>query len=149
MKKVMIPLLCLVLSGITVTHAQEAMQNNTTGKAATTDAGVFKFKELVHDYGEVPEGPLAEYDFVFKNKGKKPIIISNAVGSCGCTTAGWPHEPILPGKKGKIHVMYNTDHRPGTINKQVTVTSNASEPSIVLSIKGTVNAKPVDVAANK
>ena len=150
MKKVMIPLVCLILSGKATVFAQQPAQANaTTSVAATKEAGVFKFKELVHDYGEVPEGPVAECDFTFKNKGKAPIVITNAVGSCGCTTAGWSHEPILPGKKGTIHVMYKTDHRPGAITKQVTVTSNASEPVVVLSIKGTVKPKPVDVAANK
>ena len=107
------------------------------------------FKELVHDYGEVPEGPKAEYDFVFKNKGSKPVIISNAVGSCGCTTANWDHEPIMPGKKGKIHVIYNTLQRPGPISKQVTVTSDASEPVIVLQIKGNVKSKVMGMVTNK
>ena len=145
MKKLMMPIMLLLLSGTTATFAQEAKQISATEKKAA-EAGVFKFKDMVHDYGEVPEGPVAEYDFVFKNKGNSPIVISNAVGSCGCTTAGWSHEPILPGKKGKIHVMYSTTHRPGPISKQVTVTSNASEPVVVLSIKGTVKPKPSDVA---
>src|ERR1043165_3686263 len=81
-------------------------------KAVDPDAGKFKFKEETHDYGEVAEGPLAEYDFEFKTVDKKPIFINEAHGSCGCTVPKWPQEPIMPGKKGVIHEAYNTQGRP-------------------------------------
>ena len=145
MKKLMMLTICLVLSGAVATYAQETKAETT----ATSDAGIMAFNELVHDYGEVPEGPMAEYDFVFKNKGKKPIVINKAVGSCGCTVAAWGHEPVLPGKKGKIHVTYNTLQRPGPISKQVTVMSDASEPVIVLQIKGNVKSKVMGMVTNK
>ncbi len=128
MKKLVMVFLCLILSVTGKVLAQDVQ----------TGAGILKFKELVHDYGEVPEGPRAEFDFVFKNKGSKPLVISDAVAGCGCTTTSWSHDPIFPGKKGKIHVIYNTLQRPGNFTKQVTVKSNASEPVIVLQIKGTV-----------
>jgi hypothetical protein len=149
MKKVFITLCCLSLSVIAV-NAQD--KKGTPAPAAATandpDAGIFKFKDKdnTHDYGEVPEGPTAEYDFEFKNTGKKPIIITEAHGSCGCTVPKWPREPILPGKKGTIHVTYNTDHRPGPISKEVTITSDAMEKSTVLHIRGTVKPKPAEAA---
>lgn len=146
MNKLMIPMACLLLAVAPRANAQEVRPNVAT---AQQSAGVLKFNEMVHDYGEVPEGPNAEYDFVFRNKGNKPVVISNAVGSCGCTTADWTHEPILPGQKGKIHVIYHTQQRPGTISKQVTVTSDASEPVIVLQIKGTVKSKMMGMVSGK
>lgn len=116
-------------------------------KPVDPDAGKFKFKEETHDYGEVPEGPLAEYDFEFKNVGKKPIVISEAHGSCGCTVPKWPTEPVMPGKKGTIHVTYNTQGRPGPISKEVTINSNAQQSPMVLHIRGTVKPKPAEPAA--
>lgn len=110
--------------------------------AIDKDAGIFKFKEETHDYGDVPEGPKAECDFEFKNVGKKPIVIKEAHGSCGCTVPQWPQEPILPGKKAKIHVVYNTEHRPGPISKTVTINSDAQQQPMVLNIRGNVIAKP-------
>ena len=112
--------------------------------APDENAGKFKFKEETHDYGEVPEGPLAETDFEFKNVGKKPIIISDAHCSCGCTVPSWPHEPILPKQTAKIHVAYNTSGRVGPISKEVTINSNAQQSPLVLHIRGTVKAKPVE-----
>ncbi len=158
MKKVFITLFCLSLITVAgnaqdkkapVPVPQPPPQAPATAPAEVDpDAGIFKFKDAdnTHNYGEVPEGPTAEYDFEFKNTGKKPILISEAHGSCGCTVPTWPKEPILPKHKGVIHVTYNTDHRPGPIMKEVTITSNAKEKQTVLHIRGTVKARPVTTA---
>lgn len=150
MKKIMLSLLCLTVWTAAV-HAQDKSKpippTPPPPPAQTSvdpDAGKFKFKEETHDYGDVPEGPKAECDFEFKNVGKKPIVISEAHGSCGCTVPEWPKEPILPGKKGKIHVIYNTEHRPGPISKDVTINSNAQQSPMVLHIKGNVKPKPTE-----
>ncbi len=113
---------------------------------ANPNAGKFKFQEETHDFGEVPEGPTAEVDFEFRNVGKEPITIQEAHGSCGCTVPKWPQEPILPGKKGVIHVTYNTIGRPGPISKDVTINSNAQQSPMVLHIKGNVKPKPAEPA---
>ena len=154
MKKVFITLLCLSISAAAA-NAQDkkaapapaptpAPAAAPQAPAVDPDAGEFKFKEETHDYGEVPEGPLAEYDFEFKNTGKKPIVINEAHGSCGCTVPSWPHEPILPKQKGVIHVAYTTNGRPGPIMKDVTINSNAKQQPMVLHIRGTVKPKPKD-----
>lgn len=151
MKRVFITLFCLSLSAAAV-NAQDKKTAAPAPAAApenNPNAGVFKFKDKdnTHDYGEVPEGPTAEYDFEFKNTGKEPIIISEAHGSCGCTVPKWPHDPILPKKSGVIHVTYNTSGRQGPISKEVTITSNAMEKSTVLHIRGTVKPKAADATA--
>ena len=148
MKKVVIALFALSLITVAAkAQDQKAPVPSPTPAAAPApdpNAGVFKFKDKdnTHDYGEVPEGPTAEYDFEFTNTGKKPITISEAHGSCGCTVPKWPHEPIPPKGKGVIHVTYNTDHRPGPITKEVTITSDAMEKATILHIRGTVKPKP-------
>ena len=99
---------------------------------------VLQFETDNHDFGKVAEGTMATYEFKFKNTGNQPAIIANVQASCGCTTPDWTKTPVLPGKYGIIKAMYSSAGRPGVFNKTVTVTSNASEPSKVLSIKGTV-----------
>ena len=103
--------------------------------------GVMQFTADNHDFGNVPEGTMATYEFKFKNTGNQPIVIANVQASCGCTTPDWTKTPVLPGKMGVIKAMYNSAGRPGVFNKTVTVTSNASDPSKVLSIKGSVLTK--------
>lgn len=105
-----------------------------------------KFNEEDHNFGNVPEGPSASFDFELKNIGKVPIIISNAHGSCGCTVPTWPKEPILPGKTSKITVTYSTQGRPGQINKTVTVTTNVGTK--VLKISGNVEKADTQTPAN-
>lgn len=135
MKKMFITMVCLALCGAGSAMAQNAP---VVQQEKDKDAGTMKFEALTHDFGEVAEGPVAAYDFEFTNTGKKPVIIQSAMGSCGCTKAKWPQQPILPGKKGTIHVTYDTENRPGPIAKIVTIISNAAEPTMILHIKGEV-----------
>ncbi|ALW86446.1 hypothetical protein AUC43_15950 [Hymenobacter sedentarius] len=102
---------------------------------------VMKFETDTHDFGKVAEGTMATYEFKFKNTGNQPVVIANVQASCGCTTPDWTKTPVLPGKTGIIKAMYSSAGRPGVFNKTVTVTSNAVEPSKVLSIKGSVLTK--------
>ncbi|MEO6901756.1 MAG: DUF1573 domain-containing protein [Bacteroidia bacterium] len=116
-------------------------QETTTPNAVNPNAPKFKFESEVVDYGTVAHNADGNREFKFTNVGKEPLIISNAVGSCGCTTPLWPKEPIKPGGTGIIKVHYATD-RVGAFEKTVTLTSNAETPSKVLKIKGTVNPDP-------
>ena len=126
MKKLLIVLMCLGFAGSTYAQSGKSAQANETLQNA--NGPKFKFKGGdVHDFGKIPEGPVAEYTFEFTNVGKEPLIIQNASASCGCTTPEWPKEPILPGKTGKIKVRYNTQGRGNQpFDKSVYISSNAS-----------------------
>jgi hypothetical protein len=116
-------------------------QETTTPNPVNPNAPKFKFETEVIDYGTIEHNADGNREFKFTNVGKEPLIISNAVGSCGCTTPQWPKEPIKPGGTGVIKVHYATD-RVGAFEKTVTLTSNADVPSKVLKIKGVVNPDP-------
>ena len=112
-----------------------------TGTLAAHAQGVLSFDRDAFDFGNVPEGTMATHEFKFKNTGNQPIVIANVQASCGCTTPDWTKTPVLPGKSGMVRAVYSSAGRPGVFNKTVTITSNATEPSRVLSIKGTVLTK--------
>lgn len=103
--------------------------------------GVLTFERTDHDFGPVPEGTMATYEFKFKNTGNQPIVIANAQASCGCTTPEWTKAPVMPGKSGVIKAVYNSAGRPGVFAKTVTVMSNATDSNKILSLKGTVLTK--------
>jgi hypothetical protein len=105
--------------------------------------GQMVFKEESFDFGNVTEGTQAVHEFEFVNKGNEPIIISNVQASCGCTTPFWTKEPVGPGNKGVIKASYNSSGRPGAFTKTITITSNASNTSKFLTIKGNVTPKPL------
>ena len=108
---------------------------------ANPNAPEISFESEVVDYGTIEHNADGNREFKFKNTGKEPLIITNAVGSCGCTVPTWPKEPIKPGATAVLKVKYATD-RVGQFEKTITVTSNAKTASKVLKIKGTVKPDP-------
>jgi len=101
------------------------------------NAPVMTFKSLVYDYGTIAHNSDGICEFKFTNTGKSPLILSNVQGSCGCIVPTWPKEPIKPGASEIIKVRYDTG-RVGAFEKTLTITSNASIPSIVIKVKGKV-----------
>jgi hypothetical protein len=98
---------------------------------------IFDFEEEVIDYGDIAHNSDGNRVFKFTNVGKSPLIISQVKGSCGCTVPTKPEEPIMPGEVGEIKVKYATN-RIGPFSKTVTITSNASEQTKVIRVKGRV-----------
>ncbi|MEW5674863.1 DUF1573 domain-containing protein [Flavobacterium enshiense] len=154
MKKILLLGAFFILNTVAVEAQEIATKAKTEIKAAkkakkakkvkmpkVEGVGMFFESETI-DYGTIDQDANGQREFVFTNNGDKPLIIMNAQGSCGCTVPTFPKEPIAPGAKGVIGVKYDT-HRTGNFNKQVTLTTNASETPKVLTIKGEVKAAPV------
>ena len=139
MKKIVL-LAGLIVFGITTTKAQTTTKKikATATKMTKVNGAGMVFETETIDYGTIAHNADGRREFVFTNNGNKPLIITNTVGSCGCTVPSTPKEPIAPGATGKISVKYATD-RVGQFTKTVTVTSNAEgQPTKTLTIKGTV-----------
>ncbi len=84
-----------------------------------------KFENLTHNFGK------------FTNKGNAPLIINQAVASCGCTVPSYTKTPIAPGESGTIAVTYNGRGKfPGHFKKTITVRSNASTNMVRLYVEG-------------
>ncbi len=149
MKKIILSLgfiSCLSLAGFSqAVHSADDGHNHgaPAEKAAPASLADIKMDKTTHDYGNIMQGANGECEFKFTNTGKEPLVITNCQGSCGCTVPQCPKEPILPGKSSVIKVKYDTN-RVGGIYKTVTVTSNAKSGNVVLTIKGNVEAKPVE-----
>jgi hypothetical protein len=65
--------------------------------------------------------------------------------SCGCTTPEWTKQPVLAGAKGVIKVSFNPEGRSGPIDKTITITSNATKPTVYLKITGSIVPKTIPV----
>lgn len=100
------------------------------------------FTTKSHDFGYIKEakGPVS-YTFEFTNTGNKPLIVIEALASCGCTRPDYPTKPIKPGKKGKIKVTYSPIGRPGAFRKTIKVKTNGPERAITLVVEGVVIPK--------
>lgn len=105
------------------------------------DSTTIQVIDSVYDFGKVTDGERVTYNYRFRNTGNKPLIISSATASCGCTVPEKPEEPIKPGETGSLKVVFNSEGRVGPTHKEVTVTSNAYPEFPVLQLKGEVISK--------
>jgi hypothetical protein len=102
-------------------------------QTASTKAGaVIKFEKSTHDFGDIKQGDKVEESFSFTNTGTEPLVITNVEVTCGCTAPKWPRDPIAPGGKAEILVVFNSANKSGAQNKVVTVVSNAVNPEEAL-----------------
>lgn len=127
-----------LLAGMAFTaKAQEVTTPNIDPNAPE-----LKFDSETIEYGTIDYDANTTRDFKFKNTGKSPLIISNVQVQCGCTNVdGWPKEPIAPGKTASFKVKYDSK-RVGKFDKKITVTSNAKNPTVQLTIKGEIKPAP-------
>lgn len=100
------------------------------------------FENPNFDWGKVNDGDKVTHIFKFTNTGKEPLIISDAKGSCGCTVPEWPKEPIAPGAKGEIKVVFDSKgkgSKEGKMDtKKVTITANTDPAQTYLNIQGII-----------
>ena len=102
-----------------------------------------KFDKLNNDFGSFSEAsPVVSCTFTFTNVGDKPLVINQAVASCGCTVPEYTKAPVQPGEKGTIKVTYNgTGKFPGHFKKSITVRTNGKVEMTRLYIEGTMEEK--------
>ena len=106
--------------------------------AQTTTGAEITFSETTHNFGTFSEkSPVQTCRFKFKNTGDSPLVIHQAMATCGCTVPSYPKEPIMPGEEGEIVVTYNgTGKFPGQFRKSVVVRTNATQELSRLYIEG-------------
>ena len=95
----------------------------------------------VFDAGERVKGEKIYASFEVENTGRYPLVFGEIKGSCSCTVGEKPEAPILPGKKGVIKAIVDTEKFDSgyKINKSVRVVANTVPDNIVvLKIIGTI-----------
>ena len=97
-----------------------------------------KFDKTTMDLGKLPESnPVQKCTFTFTNTGNAPLIINQAIASCGCTVPEYTKEPVAPGKTGTINVTYNGKGKfPGFFKKTITIRTNGKTEMTRLYISG-------------
>lgn len=123
----------LCLSGWASVSAQDAVAEKNEVKEAN-----IVFEETTMDVGTFPaDDPVRKTTFTFTNEGNAPLVIHQAIASCGCTVPSYPRMPVKPGEKGKIEVTYNgSGKNPGRFKKSITVRTNSKKPMARIYITG-------------
>ena len=131
MKKIILMTLML-LAGMTSAMAQRQAE--------------IKFDRVIHNFGTFSEkSPVVSTVFTFENIGETPLVINQAVASCGCTVPEYTKTPVAPGEKGEIKVTYNgTGKFPGHFKKSITVRTNGVVEMVRLYIEGDMSAEKAE-----
>ena len=113
------------------------------GFAVAQQKAEIKFDKLTHNFGSFSEkNPVQECTFTFTNVGQAPLVINQAVASCGCTVPSYPKAPIKPGEKGEIKITYNGKGKfPGHFKKTITIRTNATTEMTRLYVEGVMEEK--------
>ena len=123
MKKMILMTLMLVC-GMTMTMAQKPAQ--------------IKFDKTTHNFGSFSESnPKVTCTFTYTNVGEQPLVVNQAIASCGCTVPEYTKTPVQPGEKGEIKVTYNGAGKfPGHFKKSITIRTNGAVEMTRLYIEG-------------
>ena len=97
---------------------------------------------VVFDAGEVLKGEVITAKFEVKNTGDYPLVIGEVKGSCSCTVAEYPEEPVLPGESGFVLAHVNTnDLGGGALHKSVRIVANTNPSITEVTVKANVKIK--------
>jgi Protein of unknown function (DUF1573) len=110
--------------------AYKPTTQKTVAKKVAPSGAVITFAKSKIDLGTIKEDAVIANQFEFTNTGAKPLIITSAKGTCGCTAPEYPKTPIMPGEKGVITVTYTAKNKVGPQKPEITVTTNGT-PSVV------------------
>ena len=98
--------------------------------------------QSVVDAGKVMLGEIVHASFSIKNTGDYPLILAEVKGSCTCTVAEYPKDPIAPGESAIIKANIKTDKAaPGTLSKEVRIVANTDPSTTPVLIKANVMRK--------
>ena len=128
----------ILLSILMVCCLTAAIAQSENGKKQAE----IKFDKTTHNFGKISESsPKVTCEFTYTNVGEAPLIINQAVASCGCAVPEYTKAPVQPGQKGKIKVTYNgTGKFPGHFKKSITIRTNGAVEMTRLYIEGDMEA---------
>jgi hypothetical protein len=133
MKKFLAPLFSIVLSFF-------ALSLSAQNKA------VISFEKTEIDYGTISQNSETLRSFKFRNTGDQPLVIKNALPTCGCTAPTWTTTPVMPNENGVVEVKFDAA-KVGPFMKKVTILLTDGT-STELTVRGNVVANGGTASAN-
>ena len=135
MKKTLLSLVLMLMAAGAIAQTPSVRTANLSSPAPTAT-----WEAQAHDFGLTAQGTPVSHTFTFTNTGQSPLRIEAVKAACGCTATDYSKQAIAPGEKGFVTATYNAA-KPGYFTKTVSVTSNAAEPVIVLTLRGQVQGE--------
>ncbi len=102
--------------------------------------GPIKFSPDPLDLGEMTAGVAKTGTVTLMNNSAEAVTITKAIPGCGCTTLGWPKDPIPPGGSADIDITLKPGPKQGVRLKKRVTFQIEGHPSQVLNVEGDVAA---------
>jgi len=112
-----------------IVNVPASASGQTNGKLPT-----MVFSDTNHDFGVIEQGEKVSYTFKFKNAGNADLVISSAVGSCGCTIPHYPKGTVSVGDTGTVDVTFDSSGKQGKVIKTVTIVTNCQPNTKIITI---------------
>lgn len=130
---------------MTPSNANMSANTTVTGDAAAPvksnqPTTTVALSESNFDFGNIKKGKKVDHVYEITNTGTNPLIISEVKPGCGCTAPDFTKDPIMPGKKGKITLSFDSTNFDGAVNKYADVFANVDKAPIKLTF--TANIQP-------
>lgn len=156
MKSIKLSIVALFIASASFAQVKEAKSDKSPAPVAVPapppapKQSVVKWDQEMHDFGDIPKGIPATYEFTFTNTTKETILITSVKPACGCTAANYTKTPIKPGEKGMVAATFNAASA-APFQKSVTVMTNegGAEAIKTLSFKGKVVEPAAPVETDK
>jgi len=133
-------LLTLLLLGAGCTNQKSTEVSGTVEDIAGLRPDI-RFGKTEHNFGKIMQGEKVGYNFIFTNEGDASLVILDASASCGCTVPKYSKEPISPGEKGSVEVVFDSSGRMGQQSKTVTLKTNGKVQVVYLTVKADIIRK--------
>lgn len=133
--------LCLSACHTSKTTVQgDGNDSMETKKSDPNGVPVIQFETPLYDFGDVVKGETRKYAFDFVNTGNGDLIIELAT-ACTCTSIDWPRQPIPPGGKGSIPIVFDSSTKDGEVTIDVDIISNTKPIVVTAQFKANVISK--------
>jgi len=90
------------------------------------------FKDLVHNFGAVHPSDTLQHQFVFTNRGEKPLQILDIRTECECAEVLFPEYEIVPGESGQIGLNFYGVSGEGKYSRAFVVVTNGVPDEVEL-----------------
>ncbi|MBF8457468.1 DUF1573 domain-containing protein [Kaistella sp. G5-32] len=115
--------------------------NDQAKEASSKPLTSVALSESSFEFGKIKKGDHKEHTYEITNTGKNPLIISQVKPGCGCTVPDYTKDPIMPGKKGKITLKFDSSNFDGLVQKQAEVFANVEKSPMVITFSADIQPK--------
>ncbi|SMO85547.1 Protein of unknown function [Chryseobacterium rhizoplanae] len=129
-----------VAAPVTTDSAAASVTGEAAAPVSNEPSTSVALSENSFDFGKIKKGDKVEHVYEITNTGKNPLIISEVKPGCGCTAPDFTKEPIMPGKKGKVTLHFDSSSFDGNVQKYADVFANVEKAPIRLTF--TANIQP-------